>query len=141
MLSEAKLKARSVAPRHNIPIFFFLTRSFASRFKLRYAQLFLEILKWTTNWSLSPQGLICQKQHFRKRETNKHEFDIFKMAIFSSISWNVLNTRIIKPFLLSSLPEASLGCLFIWFFNLNEIIISWATGREWLRWISRSWLN
>jgi len=35
----------------------FLTQSFASRFKLRFAQPFLAKFKKTTNWSLSPQGL------------------------------------------------------------------------------------
>jgi hypothetical protein len=32
-----------------------LTRSFASRFNLRYAQPLLAKFKWTTNWLQSPQ--------------------------------------------------------------------------------------
>jgi len=34
-----------------------LTRSFASRFLLRFAQPFLAKFRWANNWSLSPQGL------------------------------------------------------------------------------------
>ena len=56
-LSEAKQKTRSVASRQSSRFEVFLTRSFASRFKLRFAQLFLAKFKFTTNWPLSPQGL------------------------------------------------------------------------------------
>ena len=58
--SEAKRVKRSFASKY-LEIRF-LTRSFASRFQLRYAQPFLARFKWTTNWSLYPQGLKCQKR-------------------------------------------------------------------------------
>ena len=55
-MSEAKQKARGEASRQkqNKKL---LTRSFASRFKLRFAQLFLAKLKLTIILSLSLQGL------------------------------------------------------------------------------------
>ena len=53
--SEAKSAKRSFASKYFK--FAFLTRSFASRFLLRFAQPFLAKFKWTINWSLSPQGL------------------------------------------------------------------------------------
>jgi len=52
--SEAKSAKRSFASKYFK--FSFLTRSFASRFLLRFAQPFLATFKWTINWSLSPQG-------------------------------------------------------------------------------------
>ena len=54
--SEANSAKQSFASKYYIKIF--LTRSFASRFKLRFAQPFLAKFKWTINWSLSPQGLM-----------------------------------------------------------------------------------
>ena len=53
--SEAKRAKRSFASKYFK--IWLLTRSFASRFLLRFAQPFLAKFKWTINWSLSPQGL------------------------------------------------------------------------------------
>ena len=53
--SEAKSAKRSFASKYYW--FLFLTRSFASRLLLRFAQPFIVTFKWTINWSLSPQGL------------------------------------------------------------------------------------
>jgi hypothetical protein len=53
--SEAKRAVRSLATEK--VQFLFLTRSFASRFWLRYAPPFLAKFKWKINWSLYPQGL------------------------------------------------------------------------------------
>ena len=39
-----------------------LTRSFASRFSLRFSQLFLAKLKRTTNWSFFLQELTCYRR-------------------------------------------------------------------------------
>ena len=47
----------SKASRQNLYLFLFLTRSFASRFYLRYAQRFLAKINGTINLSLYPQGL------------------------------------------------------------------------------------
>ena len=57
MAEQSELKARSEVSRQNILEFHFLTRSFASRSKLRYAQPCLANLKSTTNWSFYAQGL------------------------------------------------------------------------------------
>ena len=53
--SEANIAKQNFASKYYKKLF--LTRSFASRFKLRFAQLFLAKFKLTTNWPLSPQGL------------------------------------------------------------------------------------
>jgi len=60
--SEAKSAKRRFATKY-LKILF-LTRCFASRFLLRFAQPFLAKFKLTTNWSLSPQGLntACKPQ-------------------------------------------------------------------------------
>jgi len=63
--SEAKSAKRSFASKYFK--FLFLTRSFASRFLLRFAQPFLAKFKWTINWSLSPQGLNKQRSSFGQR--------------------------------------------------------------------------
>ena len=60
--SEAKSAKRSFASKYLK--FLFLTRSFASRFQLHFAQPILAKLKLTINWSPSPQGLTvsnCEK--------------------------------------------------------------------------------
>ena len=49
---------------YEIKIIEILTRSFFSRFMLRYDQPFLAKLKLTINWSLYPQGLRTPKSFF-----------------------------------------------------------------------------
>jgi len=71
--SEAKNAKRSFASKYFK--FSFLTRSFASRFWLRFAHPFLAKFNWTTYWSLSPQGL--------KREA-KLRFKKFLIFIFDA---------------------------------------------------------
>ena len=53
--SEAKSAERSFSSK--IRLKDILMRRFASRYWLRYVQIFLAKVKWTTNWSLSPSGL------------------------------------------------------------------------------------
>ena len=59
-LNEAKNAKRSFASEY-LKILF-LKRSFASRFKLRYAQPFFAKLKCTINLPLYPQKLTGKKQ-------------------------------------------------------------------------------
>ena len=76
--SEAKSAKRSFASK--IKIRDILTRSFASRFQLRFAQLFLGKFKWTINLSLFPQGLnenkkTSKKVPFEPSKICKKDFD------------------------------------------------------------------
>jgi hypothetical protein len=60
---------RSEAKNVKIKILDILTRSFASRFKLRFARQCLAKSKWTTYWSLSPRGVTGWSvflQHFKQ---------------------------------------------------------------------------
>ena len=59
--SEAKSVKRSFASK--IKVQNILTRSFASRFKLRFAQPFLAKLKRSTYWQISQKGLMKFQNH------------------------------------------------------------------------------
>ena len=74
---EAKGGERSFASKNFY--FSFLTRSFASRFLLRFAQPFLAKFKWTINWSLSPQGLNFYLVIFEKK------IELFKNLIIKLV--------------------------------------------------------
>jgi len=64
--SEAKNAKQSFAPKYLK--FSFLTRSFASRFLLRFAQPLLAKFNRTTYWSFSPQGIKSTKQYLSRSE-------------------------------------------------------------------------
>ena len=64
MAYRSETKSAKLSFASKIEILGISTRSFASRFQLRYAQPFFKImkLKLTTNWSLYPQGLSLKKE-------------------------------------------------------------------------------
>jgi len=86
LMSVAKQKALSEASRQKLKIeIHVLTRSFASRFLLRFAQPFLARVNWTSNWSLYPQWLSCTLGCFSKNDTKRQfqpSINRFKLAFF-----------------------------------------------------------
>jgi len=124
--SEVKSAKRSFALKYSL--FRFLTRSFASRFLLRYAQPFLAKLNWTINFSLSQQGL----NHFFWLI-----FQIFSLGLFSCITglvaaWKDHHFIYINVIWLASFIAASYLIKLIW-----ELIFYFLTApsQTWLIWI------
>jgi len=85
-LSEAKLKSakRSFASKYFK--FLFLTRSFASRFQLRFAQPFLAKSKLTINWSLNPHELIQSGTNFFQHNFDQKQLSEAKLKTRSEAS-------------------------------------------------------